>query len=155
LLQVAHVLRKRLPPEAAPASKPSAAAPSKKRVIKRAFDINDYPPGFDTGDATLNKAASLLRLRQFPIPNTLQPSDRNPLFPRARDTDATRGMLTLYFFVAVFSTVYVADLRRLQDRVNEIISQMQVGFIPSILLCCEHTLLPTAGGLHPLNPSLL
>jgi len=50
---------------------------------KRAFSIDDYPPGFDTGDRELNQAASLLRL------------------------------------------LYVADLRKLQDEVNTLISQMQ------------------------------
>jgi len=77
----AGVLKRKLSAEAlAKAGSSQGGGKSKRR---KAFDVKDYPPGFDTGDEELNKAASLLRL------------------------------------------LYVADLRKLQDEVNALISQMQ------------------------------
>lgn len=60
------MIRTRLPPDEAPSPAPKSGS---KRSSKRQFDLGDYPPGFDTGDAALNKAASVLRLCECRAPH--------------------------------------------------------------------------------------
>ena len=148
----AAVLEQKLSADARARAQTSPAATEKRGRARgkgrsgapATFNLNDFPPGFDTGDETLNKvgkaggcAGGCLRAcvgeeRQCHLTDTMKEKaahantgtlTHSRTLTRAHTHTRTHAHTQA---AALLRLLYVSDLRRLQDEVNRLITSMQV-----------------------------